>query len=323
MIRIRYWCEGFDPKYGDLFQGSHDLGIEWNDLVWAAVSVGKLGYDDLMGYGLFSIDEVRFRTYLIYSHLMQDGDRVSKSPLYESLDSTEKGAASYFIGMAISKLIGMFLLGIPWLVHLEKIKALYNIDVKGKSRPDLLGMNPHGKWLVFEAKGRTHGFSQDALARAKSQISQIRHISGQRPTLRVATESFFNPYLSVIISDPNGFSDNLIDMEIDETQFFLSYYSALRNVQQFVGRIQTIGEHHYAFVDVETVGISIGLDRRLLDHLQRGRINRKDIADIQTDMNKLYREDNRSTKCYSDGLAVSLDDRRWASGIMSLEPSKR
>lgn len=323
MIGIHYQCEGFDPKYGNLLQGGHPLSLEWNDLVWAAVSVGKLGYDDLMGHGLFSLDEMRFRSYLIYSHLMQDGGRVCKSPLYESLDSTEKGAASYFIGMAVSKLIGAFLLNVPWLVHLEKINALYAIGIQGKSRPDLLGLNPQGQWIVFEAKGRTHGFSQDALDKAKDQTGQIRHISGLAPALRIATESFFNPYLSAYVADPEEFGDRITDLKIDETRFFFGYYSTLRNLSQFATRTETFDNHRYAFIDNESAGISIGLNERVLDRLQYGEIRRNDFGGIPSNIRELNQKDERSTKYYPDGIAVSLDDKRWAPEIMSIEPSKR
>jgi hypothetical protein len=162
MIKLRYRCDGFAQSYGSLLQGTHTFNLEWNDLVWAAISVGKLGYDDLMGYGYFSLDEIRFRAYLIYSHLMQYNNRICKSPLYESLDSTEKGAASYFVGMAVSKIVGLYLFNIPWLVHFEKIKALYNVGTQGKSRPDLLGLDPHGGWPFLKRKDVAKRF-QDML----------------------------------------------------------------------------------------------------------------------------------------------------------------
>ncbi len=285
--------------------------------------MGKLGYDDLMGHGLFSLDEMRLRSYLIHAHLMQNNGRVCKSSLYESLDSTEKGAASYFIGMAVSKLIGAFLLNTPWLVHLEKSKALYDIDIPSKSRPDLLGLNSQGQWIVFEAKGRTQGFSQDALDKAKDQTSQIRHIAGVAPALRIATESFFDRYLSAYVADPEEFSNRTIDLEIDKTQFFISYYSTLRNLSEHATRMETVGNYRYAFIDNESAGISIGLIERVLDRLQLGEIGSDDFVDIPSNMRELSRKNERSTKYYPDGIAISLNDKRWAPEIMSLEPSKR
>ena len=80
MIIIDYSAQDFSPQY-TLLQGANQLNIEWNDVIWAALSVGKLGLDDLIAHGQFSVDEMRFRYYLIYSHLMQEGDKIIKSPL--------------------------------------------------------------------------------------------------------------------------------------------------------------------------------------------------------------------------------------------------
>ena len=280
MIALRYRCDGFDANYGNQFEGSHNFHLEWNDLIWAAISVGKLGYDDLMGYGAFSLDEIRFRTYLIYSHLMQDGNRICKSPLYESLDSTEKGAASYFLGMAVSRIVGAFLLNIPWLVHLEKIKALYNVVILGKSRPDLLGLNSQGQWIVFEAKGRSQGYSQYALDKAKDQTRHITSISGLAPILRVATESFFDPFLSVRVADPKNQRNREINVQINEAQFLSSYYLTFENIMRFSPQTRIVGSQRYSFVNYESAGISVGINQHVLDRLQHGEIRRDDFKNF-------------------------------------------
>ena len=108
-----------------------------------------------MAYGKFSLDEARFRHHLIYANLMEQSGCIHKSNLYESLDPTEKGAISYFIGMSVLKLVIEALLGIPWLVHFSKLKVMHNIIINGKSTPDLLGLNNQGQWIICEAKGRT------------------------------------------------------------------------------------------------------------------------------------------------------------------------
>jgi hypothetical protein len=287
------------------------------------VSVGKLGYDDLMAHGQFSLDEISFRSYLVYSHLMQTGSRVHKSTLYESLDSTEKGAASYFIGMAASKLVGMFLLRTPWLVHLQKLNAFLKIGLQGKSRPDLLGLNSQGEWVVFEAKGRTYGFSQHAVDRAKAQTKQIRQVSGQMPALRVATESYFSPSLSIWVVEPEGLDEDAIDLNLDQTQFYYTYYSTLTRVSPFSSRHELFNNHRYKFIDHERAGVSIGINQNILDRLGHGEFTQASIRDVPSDTNQLIRQDGRSTRYYPDGIAVALDEKRWGTEIMSVEPSNR
>lgn len=322
-MRIPCHCQGFDPKRWSHLQGNQMLDVEWHDLVWAAVSVGKLGYDDLMAHGHFSIDEMRFRYYLIYSHLMQTKNRVRKSTLYESLDSTEKGAASYFVGMAASKLVGAFLLNIPWLVHLEKIRILFQVGLRGKSRPDLLGIDSQGKWVVFEAKGRTGGFSSEALDTAKTQTRQVSHIGGQVPSLKVATESYFNPFLNIRIVDPEEFDENTIDLRIDRKQFYSSYYSLFRNLFQQASRQEEINYQLYKFIDNEPAGVSIGINQDILGRLENEDAEPENMWDFSPNIGKLTRRDNRTIKYYPDGIVISLDEKLWASQIMSLDPSKR
>jgi len=322
VIRIGYSCERFDPSYSKL-QGKNQLEIDWIDLVWAAVTVGKLGFDDLLGYGQYSRDEVRFRYYLIRSHLMQSANKVIKSSLYRSLDSTEKGSASYFIGMAVSKIFGNSLLDVPWLVHLEKIKVLYKIELKGKSRPDLLGQNSKGQWIVFEAKGRSDGFSQSALDKAKEQAKQVKKVSGVKPFLKVAVESYFNTTLSAHIADPTESDDDGFDLEINETQFYMSYYSTISHLFQSDFRRQTVANTPYEFIMDESIGISIGIRRTILDALEGGHINREIVQDAYSYQPEPSQDAEEITKYYPDGIAIKLDKRRWGPDTMSREPSHR
>jgi len=322
MIRIPYSCQGFRPAHGNHLQGTHSLSIHWHDLVWAAVSVGKLSYDDLMAHGRFSLDEVRYRSHLIYAHLLQSGYQVYRSPLYDTLDSTEKGAASYFIGMAASKLVAGSLFSVPWLVHLEKINAFRNIGLVGKSRPDLIGLTSHGEWAIFEAKGRTHGFSQHVLNKAKSQTRQVRHIAGWAPVLRVATESYFQPHLGIHLADPESFDEDAIDLKLDEAQLLATYYLTFRNLTGFLSRRESFNDHPYAFVDDEWVGLSIGINLNIFERFEREPTH-KSLVDMPYSFEEVKTEDTRSTKFYPDGIAVTLDEQRWGTDIMSLEPSQR
>jgi hypothetical protein len=321
MIRLRYTCEGFPTHTMGLLRGTNNITFGWIDLLWAAVSVGKLGYADLLGYGHFSIDEILFRCYLVDSHLMQYGDRIYKSPLYESLDPTEKGAASYFIGMAISKLIGLYLFNVPHLVHFEKIKTLYKVNNQGQSRPDLVGIDTIGNWVIFEAKGRSRGFSRYALNQAKLQTGTIFKISGMTPTLKVATESYFMPYLSVYVADPEIPNNEIINVEINETQLLQSYYSTLREAIRPSPREEFIQNRLYLFRDFESLGISIGMMQILIQQFDSNEMNRSILETVRTVT--IDRIDQSITRVYADGTAVSLDYERWSSDNMSLDPRIR
>ncbi|MBA7591480.1 hypothetical protein ES708_33638 [subsurface metagenome] len=165
-------------------------------------------------------------------------------------------------------------------------------------------------------------FSQYALDRAKDQTGRIRYISGSVPILRVATESFFSPYLNICVADPKEINDEATDLKINETQFLSSYYSTFRSLMQLSPRVDLVHNQRYFFAYDESAGISLGMNQHLLSRLEYGEIRRSDLSDIPWSM-EVSRMDKRSTKYYPDGIAVSLDDRRWSPDLMSLDPSKR
>lgn len=322
MPRILYHAYHFGRHWGPNLQGSHSLNISWFDIVWAAITVGKLGYQDIFAHSQFSVNELRFRTHLLYANLMNDGGEIRRSSLYDSLDSTEKSAISYFLGMMIAKLMGLFLLNTPWLVHIEKLNRIYDLGLVGRSRPDLLGKDRRGNWVVVEAKGRTNGFSQQALDNAKSQTRKLRHISGMLPNLRVATEACFDNGLQVHISDPENYDEYAIDIEIKEEKFLFAYYEPFRDLYDLSLRSETIKDEYYLFSDYEVIGLSIGLSKRLYEYTSKPDIKVKNIGALLHKEPIEIPEEKRRTVLYPDGIAISLDSK-WSEDMMSLRPEKR
>jgi hypothetical protein len=78
-IRIPYHSRDFG---GHLPNGAHTLIVWPEQLLWAAATVGRANFIDV-------------------------------------LDPTEKGAVSYNLGLVVSKLFSEMLLGVPWLLHLD------------------------------------------------------------------------------------------------------------------------------------------------------------------------------------------------------------
>jgi hypothetical protein len=64
-------------------------------------------------------------------------------------------------------------------------------------------------------------------------------------------------------------------------------------------------------------------DLRPMDFLtEKGEIGRDDLKGVSGSRQEPSRKDNRSTKFYPDGFAVSLNDKQWSLKTMSLNPSK-
>jgi len=140
-IRIDYESEGFAPG-GPVANGPGVLVTSWDELLWAAVTVGRPNRQYVFKNGLPSMYEALFRWSLVRMALEQSGPgafRLRRTTAAKTLDPSEKGAVNYFLGLAICKLFADKLLRAPWLLHLDVFRPDLNVVLAGRSRPDLVG----------------------------------------------------------------------------------------------------------------------------------------------------------------------------------------
>lgn len=315
---IRYSASNFGPSWGGSLQGEHDLTVTWADLVWAAITVGKPGVAHLLAHGWHSVSDTIVRAHTIYASLFQIGNSLEKSTLYRSLDPTEKGATSYFLGMVAAKLIASHLLQAPWLFHLSMFKSSGGTaSLINKSEPDLIGRTRKGEWIVLEAKGRTHEYSTTAMKTAKLQTRQLRWINKQPPVLRAAVQAYFDPDLRFSISDPDDFDPDARDLQIDLRDSLQKYYSGFTQRDARLTREQHIDSRPFVVQDYEDIGVSIGIDKRLIEVLRAQGVTDSLPIDEQAAVGK-----PSGFLVYPDGLAVSLDGR-WAEEKMRNDTPNR
>lgn len=319
---IPYEATGFSSGWGVELHGEHSLDVTWFDLVWGAVSVGRAGLDDMLAYGPFSVDEIRYRVFFVAANLWENDTYIYKSPAYDNLAPTEKGAISYFLGMALGKLCGLFLLDAPWLVHLDKLLVTHGVVLSGRSRPDLAGLDTLGRWVIMEAKGRTGAFSNAALVQAKAQVTQIGSIEGQNPHVRVALEMYFDDYLLISLMDPEDFTFDLVNLDISPSDLMRMYYKPFIRLLERRGRTDQLEGRAYCFVDYPWLGVSIGVRKDLTSILEsdapllkmRSEKGRKIVSEIP--------KRGRGYAVYPDGLAIGLD-KRWTKESMERKPTER
>ena len=156
MINISYITEDFPA--GRLTNGSARLQVTWDEILWAAITVGRPNRHYVFMHGDASAYEAIFRWSLVRMSLEQYGSRrlyLQRTNAAKTLDPTEKGAVSYFLGMTFCKLFATKLLNTPWLLHLDVFGHQLNAVLNSRSRPDLVGMEQAtGGWHAFECKGR-------------------------------------------------------------------------------------------------------------------------------------------------------------------------
>ena len=115
-----------------------------------------------------------------------------RTDAFRALDPTEKGAISYFLGMAVCKLFASKLLNTPWLLHLDVFRDQLNpATLRGRSRPDLIGQDLNGEWHAFETKGRSNVPSTDDKAKAKAQARRLVSVDGSVCSLHIGSFAYF------------------------------------------------------------------------------------------------------------------------------------
>jgi hypothetical protein len=190
-IRILYESEGFAKTVPN---GTGQLDVSWSELLHAAITVGRPNRQDVFAHGASSNYEAIFRWSLIRMALEQNGPRgtrLLRTDAFRTLDPSEKGAVSYFLGLVVAKLFASKLLNAPWLMHLDVYRPRLNPVLKGRSRPDLVGQTKSGDWIALECKGRLSKPGATAKDKAKEQARRVISVGGAVPIHAIGAITYF------------------------------------------------------------------------------------------------------------------------------------
>jgi hypothetical protein len=228
MLWLDYESDSFPPTV--LPDGHHRLSVAWDDVLWAAVPLGRPDIFHVFRHGQPSVYEAIFRWSIVRMALQQRGRRVQKlvrSDAFKQMDPTEKGAVNYFLGLVVCKLFASKLLDSPWTLHLDVFRAALNPRLfGGRSRPDMVAQSISSQaWHAFECKGRALVPSSAEKQRAKAQAQQLVSVRGTRCTLHVGAITFFrNDTLEFFWRDPDPVVRERIEIP-DPGPTWRAYYS--------------------------------------------------------------------------------------------------
>lgn len=354
MPSITYTAADFPLNSPPGLQGPNILNVTWADIEWAAITVGRRNYPDVVQHGLFSWYERNYRTFMIYANLMEaPNGRLARTTAYAGLDPSEKSAISYFIGLTTAKLFAEATFGVPWLMHLDVYNAqLQPINFNANLRPDLVGVDMINDWLVMESKGRSRSVPQAIMTQAKLQTASLQLIAGMAPTCCVAIGTGIpSNYIHARLQDPSGASKESFKVMVTPDDFLKEYY---RPIQELVDssskkRTEKWKGRTFRVVDLPILDVSVGLDINVTKVLQKDkkgiykavvaelpqikqplkkfRQTRSDGAEAGTNRESptdevLNSEVRTDFKCGADGIAIWLGDP-WNEKRMKVEPADR
>ncbi|UPA24485.1 hypothetical protein [Shinella oryzae] len=248
-LRIDHQSEAFPSVYSIQ---SGTLTTTWDELLWAAITIGRPSTYHVFRHGPASAHEAIFRLALLRMAL-QEGwhGRLYRTDAFASLDPTEKGMVSYFLGMMLCKVFAGQLLRTPWLLHLDVFRNDLNPLVLGRSRPDLIGQDYSGNWLAFESKGRSSAPTYMDKMKAKLQALRLICVDNNSCSLHVGSFSFFrNEVLEFYWRDPEPESQDPIELPEPDTEWRYYFEPALSLVRAEGGSTLAV-EREMADVEVD------------------------------------------------------------------------
>lgn len=310
-MRIAYDSEGF-PSPGPVANGSGSLTVTWDDLLWAAITVGRPNRYYVLRHGVSSLYEFIFRASAIRLAIEQrspKGSRLWRTPAARNLDPSEKGALNYFLGLTMSKLFAERLLDAPWLLHLDVFRSFLNPTfLSGRSRPDLVGLTRGNEWIAMESKGRVSRPSSDALNKAKAQAERVLTVSGSSVHWNVAAFAYFRSEgLRFYWRDPKPGGDeprNAVRLDTSMGDFWRDYY---KPVLEAIGpeRARQMASQGGGPMRIEEADLTLRVAPPLMDLIVEEQWSKAGNWCLQ------HRDDLTRYEARSDGIAV------WAGASWS------
>ena len=264
-LRIAYRSEDFPAN--STSNGYSELNVTWDDILWAAVTVGRPNRNYVFQHGNSSIFEAIFRWSLVRMSLEQSptGRRLYRTNAARTLDPTEKGAVNYFLGLIFCKLFAAKLLNTPWLLHLDVFGANLNRVLTSRSRPDLIGQQQDtNQWHAFECKGRASKPGIPAMEKAKAQAERLVSVDGVSCSLHIGAITYFNSdILTFYWRDPPPKEGKGIEIPF-QSKDWSYYYSP---VTQFIGDSDKLAGVQNEAKTFEQLDLTVDIHRAVKTHL--------------------------------------------------------
>jgi hypothetical protein len=271
-VAIHFESENFPAALGLSHSGS--LTVSWDEILHAAITVGRPSWYYVFRHGTASGYEALFRWSILRMAVEQRGTwmhELHRTSAVDNLDPTEKGAVNYFLGMTFCKLFAAKLLNTPWMLHVDVARPRIGFRLAGRSRPDLIGQDDSTKrWHAFECKGRSATPELTTKEKAKDQAQRIVVVDGQPCDLHIGAITYFrNEVLQYYWRDPPPNTEEPIEIPLGADIWRYYYAPALelvRNDRNTYTRMLT----EPVMAQLEEADVTVGIHPKVLQALERG-----------------------------------------------------
>jgi len=265
----------FVGKFSYINKALHNASISHADLLRGIITVGKSNWINVYSGGRPRIMEIQGLRYQFGAYIEIDSaGNLKTSPLYKSLDPSEKVGASYRLGMGMAKIVCELEMGIPWLRHIYPLvrQGIVSLSPGGTKSADLIGMDLlYNDWHVVEAKARSNRPPTSLFGNAKTQSCNITNINGLYPATQcISILDLSKIPLTCHLQDPQPEGkEGLMEITIDENGFFEYYYDIIKILfdldieYQELSLPKNLGK--YVLFHLPNSDISIGLYGKLFD----------------------------------------------------------
>ncbi len=223
---IQVTVSEFTGNYSQINR-SYCLDVSPGSLFLAAITVGAGSYAEALGSTKHSLAFAIHKAMALLTVVNFEDGQLRLPEDYRSLDQSEKASLGYWAGMAMCKLIGDKVLGIPWLKHVSSIRDfIIWRDSDSRSAPDLAGVDTHNHWHIMEAKSRQYRPSANDRKKWKSQAGRIASVFGVQPETSSYCLTLVKGLYSVELVDPPPpeENDSHPQVGIPPEEFWRRYY---------------------------------------------------------------------------------------------------
>jgi hypothetical protein len=195
---------------------------------------------------------------MVRAALREQAQHFRLSALFNTLDPSEKGAISLFLGQVQARCFAESLFEADVFTHVDPLMVAHGLPLIG-SRPDFVALNGDEVTACVEVKGRSGRISQNDLTYAKQQAVALINIAPFDATYNYVHASYFDPAgnWSAFLRDPPAFEGAT---EVNPSLVRLAYYHPIMEVIRSFGESGKLSiESDYTSTSIPILDMTLGL----------------------------------------------------------------